>query len=124
MDRGGTRVTASAEAEKLLAMGEPLLAYNVLETALSDCPTNLRLRQLKGLSLARSGALERANVVLSELRHEGHNDGETLGLLARTHKDLGINSRDERRRRHHLLDDALQFGGGVRTRPRQLLAED
>ena len=28
MDRGGTRLTASAEAEKLLAMGEPLLAYN------------------------------------------------------------------------------------------------
>ena len=81
---------AAREAEDLLGMGEPLLAYNTLQKALVDGPSNLRLRQLKGLALARSGALRRANEWLTTLRSEGHADGETLGLLARTHKDLAL----------------------------------
>ena len=81
---------AAREAENLLGMGEPLLAYNKLQKALVDEPSNLRLRQLKGLALARSGALRRANECLTTLRNEGHDDGETLGLLARTHKDLAL----------------------------------
>jgi len=81
---------AVAEAEQLLRMGEPLLAYNAIQPALADAPMNIRLRQLKGLALARSGASLRANEELASLYREGLKDGETLGLLARTHKDLGL----------------------------------
>ena len=48
------------------------------------------MRQLQGLSLARSGAVERANRILADLEREGHADEETLGILGQTHKDLGI----------------------------------
>ena len=46
------------------------------------------LRQLLALALARSGASDSANAVLQTLYKEGHRDEETLGLLARTYKDL------------------------------------
>ena len=78
-----------------------MLAYNTLEKALESDPADLRLRQLKGLALARSGALQRANELLAGLRDEGHGDGETLGLLARTHKDLALLVDDEEERKRH-----------------------
>ena len=40
--------TAEHEAEKLLHMGEPLLAYNAIQQALAERPGDTRLRQLKG----------------------------------------------------------------------------
>lgn len=90
------------EAETLLHIGEPLLAYNVIKQALSDQPGNIRLRQLKGLALARSGAVRRANEELASLRDDGFTDGETLGLLARTHKDLALAVTDSAQREQHL----------------------
>ncbi len=90
------------EAESLLHIGEPLLAYNIIKQALSDRPGNIRLRQLKGLALARSGAVRRANEELATLRDEGFSDGETLGLLARTHKDLALAAADSASREQHL----------------------
>jgi len=73
--------TAISEAEKLLRIGEPLLAYNCIQQVLAERPDNFRLRQLRGLALARSGALRRANEELAALRDEGFTDGETMGLL-------------------------------------------
>ena len=90
-------------AEKLLRMGEPLLAYNELQQALEEDPGNFRLRQLKGLALARSGALRRANDVLTALREEGCTDAETMGPLARTHKDLALSATDTVSREQHLV---------------------
>ena len=87
--------SAAQKAESLLGLGEPLLAYNTIQKALVDEPGDLRLRQLRGLALARSGALQRANEALAALRDEGHSDGETLGLLARTHKDLALTVDDD-----------------------------
>ena len=75
-------------AEKVLAQGEPLLAYDVVSDALAQWPQDVRLRQLQGLALARSGATERANASLEKLRKAGQADEETLGMLARTYKDL------------------------------------
>jgi len=89
------------EAEKLLHMGEPLLAYNAIQQALGDRPDDIRLRQLKGLALARSGAVRRANEELTSLHDEGATDGETLGLLARTHKDLALAAGDNASRERH-----------------------
>ena len=60
--------SAARKAESLLGLGEPLLAYNTIQKALVDEPGDLRLRQLRGLALARSGALQRANDALAALR--------------------------------------------------------
>jgi class 3 adenylate cyclase len=91
-----------AETERLLGQGEPLLAYNTASTGLQRWPDHLRLRQLQALSLARSGDIERANRLLTELAQEGLDDAETLGVLARTHKDLGLRAQDALRRETHL----------------------
>jgi hypothetical protein len=73
-----------SRAEKLLGQGEPLLAYDLVSEGLTKWPQDVRLRQLQGLALARSGATQRANVVLEKLRNERQADEETLGMLART----------------------------------------
>jgi class 3 adenylate cyclase/tetratricopeptide (TPR) repeat protein len=93
--------------ELYLRQGEPLLAYNAVQDALRVLPENLRLRQLKGLALARSGDVERANQLLSEIAAEGTSDSETLGMLARTHKDLALMTANAARRDVHL---ASAFG--------------
>jgi class 3 adenylate cyclase len=75
-------------AEKILQLGEPLLAFDVVSEGLSILPADVRLRQLQGLALARSGATERATAILEQLRDEGQADEETLGMLGRAYKDL------------------------------------
>ena len=75
-------------ARKILELGEPLLAYDVVAEALGYWPTDVRIRQLHALALSRSGATNKANNVLRQLYAEGNTDEETLGLLARTYKDL------------------------------------
>ncbi len=81
-------------AERFLRSGDPLLAYNITQQGLETWPDDLRLRQLQSLALARSGAVQRAIDVLQTLRAEGHADGETMGLLARTMKDLAMAASD------------------------------
>ena len=97
-----------AAAERLLRQGEPLLAYNFADIGVQRSPEHLRLRQLQALALARSGDTERANRILAELAHAGLDDAETMGMLARTHKDLGMRSSDAARRASH-LDSAYQL---------------
>ena len=77
-------------AERHLRHGEPLSAYNALQPGLERWPGHARLRQLQALALARSGDVERANALLGALAREGLDDAETLGMLARTHKDLAL----------------------------------
>jgi hypothetical protein len=74
--------------ERVLAQGEPLLAYDVVSAGLGIWPKDVRLRQLQSLALSRSGATERANAVLENLRREQGTGEETLGMLGRTHKEL------------------------------------
>jgi hypothetical protein len=100
---GDHGLTACREqAERFLRSGEPLLAYNAVQEGLEKWTADLRLRQLQSLALARSGAVARANEGLQKLREEGHADAETLGLLARTHKDLATSAGDAESRRVHL----------------------
>jgi tetratricopeptide (TPR) repeat protein len=87
-------------AERHLRHGEPLSAYNELQPALERWPGHTRLRQLQALALARSGDVERANAVLDALAREGLDDAETLGMLARTHKDLALRASDSQRVPH------------------------
>ena len=85
--------------ERILRVGAPLPAHDVLAVGLAAHPADVRLRQLQGLALARSGAARKANQILQALFAEGHADSETLGILARTFKDLsaGAATPDERR---------------------------
>ena len=87
-------------AERQLRQGEPLTAYNTLQPALERWPDHLRLRQLQGLALARGGDVRRANAIVARLAAEGHEDGETLGLLGRTHKDLALDGEAAERAAH------------------------
>jgi class 3 adenylate cyclase len=73
---------------RLLSVGEPLMAYDVTNEGLQYWPLDIRLRQLEALALARSGATQPAQDILRSLYDAGHTDEETLGLLARTYKDL------------------------------------
>lgn len=90
------------QAERYLRQGEPLLAHNVVQEGLGRWPADLRLRQLDGLAAARSGDTRRARDLLSRLVAEGAADAETLGMLARTHKDLGLHAPTPELRREHL----------------------
>ncbi|MDT4968855.1 MAG: hypothetical protein QOJ64_3592 [Acidobacteriota bacterium] len=105
----------------ILKSGEPLLAHDVLKEGLNLWPKSVRLRQLQALALARSGAIQRAINILLQLYGEGHRDEETLGLLARTYKDLSAHStsRAERdahlRRAYEVYSEAYRLSGGYWT---------
>ncbi len=79
---------AIAGVQAHLDRGDPLLAYDLAQGALARWPGHVRLRQLQGLALARSGDVARAHALFSSLEAQGHGDAETLGMLARTAKDL------------------------------------
>ena len=104
--------------EKMLELGEPLVAYDVVAEGINFFPQDTRLRQLLALALARSGAAGAANNVLEHLYRDGHRDEETLGLLARTHKDLAREEQDASKTNKHLrrayefYTQAYQSSGG------------
>ena len=91
-----------ALVKQTLDRGEPLVAYDRAQAGLARWPGHTRLRQLKGLALARGGDMVRANQTFAELAQEGNGDAETLGMLARTCKDLGLRAKDPAARAAHL----------------------
>lgn len=100
--------------ERILAQGEPLLAYDVVREGLGIWPADIRLRQLQGLALVRSGATEAANTVVEKLRSEGEADEETLGMLGRTYKDLAATATTPAQRTHYLKRSAETYGEAYR----------
>jgi class 3 adenylate cyclase len=88
--------------QQLLKTGAPLMAYDTLAEGLQHHPTDVRLRQLLALALARAGASRLATPILMQLVSEGHTDEETIGLLARTHKDLWSEALDPGESLRHL----------------------
>ncbi|HXM74954.1 MAG TPA: TRAFs-binding domain-containing protein, partial [Chthoniobacterales bacterium] len=101
--------------ERILAQGEPLLAYDVVTAGLTTWPKDVRLRQLQGLALARSGATERANAILEDLRREAQPAEETLGMLGRTYKDLAATAGSEPQRKEYLKRAAEIYAEAYRT---------
>jgi len=89
-------------AEKMLQQGEPLLAFDVVIEGLSILPDDVQLRQLQGLSLARSGPTERANAILANLRREGQLDEEMLTLKSCYYFASGL-------QRQNKLQEAKEF---------------
>ena len=63
------------------------MAYDVLVEGLNVSPTDVRLRQLLALALLRAGVPDKAEVILLGLEEEGNQEEETIGLLARIHKE-------------------------------------
>lgn len=98
-----------ALGDKLLKLGEPLMAYDLLTEGLTHWPTRLRLKQLLALALARSGAPQVANQILKQLVEQGAHDEQTLGLLARTYKDLWRQTQDQALRSQHLNLAAARY---------------
>ena len=70
-----------AAAQGLISMGKYDDAREVLEHANAHFPKSIRAKQLKGLALRRLKKSQEAIDVLSELKAEGHQDPETLGML-------------------------------------------
>ena len=89
-------------ARWFLEAGQPILAYDVASDGLFVGAGDTVLRQIQGLALARTGATEKAREVLEKLRGEGNSDEETLGILARTYKDLALREVDGPAREAHL----------------------
>lgn len=85
-----------------LKLGEAFLAFDISQEGLSVFKNDLRLTQLQALALARTGATRRANQILDQLRQSGHQDEETLGILARTHKDFWLMTADPAEKKKHL----------------------
>jgi len=124
---GASELTASGEdvyqqvGERALQLGKPLLACDILEEGIKLRPGSRRLRQLQALALLRGGATERANRILGQLDREDAADEETLGLLARTHKDLGLRAADpatrmaQLSRAHEAYARAYRLTGGYWT---------
>lgn len=108
-------------AERLVKLGEMLLAYDVVSEGRKFWPGDLRLRQLQALALTRTGATMRANTLLAALYREGQRDEETVGMLARTHKDLWQQATDANERARQLrqsykfYEEAYQLSGGYWT---------
>jgi len=101
--------------ERVLAQGEPLLAYDVVTAGLGIWPKDVRLRQLQGLALSRSGATERANAILENLRREEETGEETLGMLGRTYKDLAATAATRKQREEFLKRAAETYAQAYET---------
>ncbi|HEY1402749.1 MAG TPA: TRAFs-binding domain-containing protein, partial [Pyrinomonadaceae bacterium] len=124
--RDSARWARSAEiyrrlGSRLLQLGELLLAYDVISEGLKPWPDDLRLHQLQAHALSRLGSTERANALLLTLYEEGQRDEETVGMLARTHKDLWQEAADpvERERQlqqsYKFYEEAYRLSGGYWT---------
>jgi class 3 adenylate cyclase len=90
-------------ARRLLRAGEPLLAYDVTREAVLLWPQDTQLQLLQALALARCRATGLANALLENLYAAGHRDEETVGLLARTYKDLWEEASDPALKQQYLL---------------------
>jgi class 3 adenylate cyclase/tetratricopeptide (TPR) repeat protein len=95
--------------ERMLALGEPLVGYDVVTEGLSHWRGDIRLRQLQSFALANSGDLETAKDRLEELRREGRRDEETLGMLAKVYKRFGLLTTDAREREARLRAAAAAY---------------
>lgn len=106
--------------KKFLSRGDPLIACDIFSRGVKKNPCNSRLHQQLALSLARSGAIHKANEILSTLFNEGKfdkNDEDFYGILARTHKDLWMAEKDlsHLEKSYELYKKGYDISGGFYT---------
>ncbi len=132
--RPGSKMTIESVcllAERFIRLGEPLFAFDLLSHRLKEtqllndaskknisAPAFLRLRQLLGFALARGGMTEQANSLLQDLFLEGDRSEETLGLLARTYKDLWLATSEPKLKKIHLANSHAHYYEGFRLNAR------
>jgi class 3 adenylate cyclase len=97
-----------------LRVGEAFTGFDIAVEGLGNFKGDLRLIQLQALALARTGATKRANEILEQLRVSGHQDEETLGILARTHKDFWQIANDPKEKAEHLRLSYELYAEGYR----------
>ncbi|MDG2214621.1 MAG: adenylate/guanylate cyclase domain-containing protein, partial [Verrucomicrobiota bacterium] len=102
-------------AKAALDLGEGFLAYDIAVEGLAYFKSDPLLAQMQALALARTGSPEAANAALRRLANAGHQDEETLGLLARTHKDLWQLAIDEKDAKRHLKECFELYHHAYRT---------
>jgi hypothetical protein len=88
LDRGVG--VAFGVGEMILEYGEPVIAYDVIQDGRRRYPTDVGLRQLEALALARSGATARADQILEQINYDGNQDANTFALMGGVHRDWGI----------------------------------
>jgi len=102
-DAGLSSVESVRQHGKILRRkGDSLAAYDAVESGLSRWPQDVELLQLKALVLADLGVLAPAREILLRLTAAGHDDEETLGILARTYKEEWLQSRNRQSKRESL----------------------
>jgi adenylate cyclase len=81
-------------ATQLVKSGQPDQAYAMIVREAGAEPADVGLRQVLALALARLARTEDARrealALLSKLRRQGADDVETLGIIARVHKDMAL----------------------------------
>lgn len=107
-----------ALGQKILKLGEPLIAYDVL-TAGSDCLNDsvlisgdennsertlyIAFQQRRALALAQSGASKLAAGIIEKIIKYGADDGETAGIYGRICKDIAATTNDDNLRQAKLV---------------------
>ena len=74
--------------ERMIDVGDSLLAYDVAKDGLARFPNDSILSQKAALALINAGSPLRASRILEELTAKGDRDVETHGILASAYKDL------------------------------------
>jgi class 3 adenylate cyclase len=84
-----------AQADGLIAQGQPLRAYDLTKRLLAEHPDDARVRLRNAHALRRCGALGLALRILDGL-HGPDADGERRGLIAAVHKEMFVRTRGRR----------------------------
>ena len=82
--------------KKMLEYGQAFIGYDILTEGLKYYPNNVILLQQQALALARLGKTGKAQEILLRLYKKGNRHPDTIGILARTYKDLWKKSTDNK----------------------------
>lgn len=90
--------------QALLQRSEPVFAYEIFQAGIdavehasvSDIDLRRRMLQRAAQALADAGALQESERILAGLYAAGERDGETMGLWAKVHKRVAVDTGDSR----------------------------
>ena len=110
-----------AQADRLIAQGQPLRAYDLTKRLLAERPNDERIALRNAHALRRCGALGLALRNLDRLTGPDV-DGERRGLIAAVHKEMfvrarnrpGSDSLEHLRRAQRLYQDVFDESGGTK----------
>lgn len=105
-------------ADTLLKRAYPMWANDVAREGLKISPDSIRLRQLQALAMMRSGSPKGARKILECLASEGHDDSETIGLLASSHKTFWKSGTGETAEKTQALKECAELYRGAFERTR------